>query len=438
MRGPSPFVPSEEQMRICGAVMAGGNHAIFGEAGTGKTSLVRILVDELRGSGRTVVCVAPTGIAAQNLGIEGAMTIHRAFRLPDEMVEDAFANPTAPWLASLDVLVIDEISMVRSDVFSVMYGLLKRARGSQRPFGGVQVVVVGDFFQISPFSCNRELDNHIMGSYGSLYCFGTQAWSDAGFTVHKLVSGHRQAADPRFQHFLHGIHSNSMADCELARLNDKKIVNGLPDKGTPECQLTWLKEDALQINRRHLESIQGEPALFEAMIEGEFPPSEYPVDEHLQLKQGERVLLAANGYENSRLLYANGDFATFLGMRGDALLVRLERDGQEATVTKKTWYHNDYRKDGDQFRCACTGCFRQFPVLHGYAITINRSQGLTLSGSHINIRLPFDRRIPSGVVYTAFSRAQSLGQLSCNRMIEREDLQPPPEVGEFMERYHLG
>ena len=438
MTGTDSFAPGGEQVQICEAVKYdGGNHAIFGEAGTGKTSLIRLLVGELRRMGRNVVCVAPTGIAAMNLGVEGAMTIHRAFQLPDDMVENASVHPNASWLCSLDVLLIDEISMVRSDVFATVDRLLKQARCSQQPFGGVQVIVVGDFMQMPPFTTSRELDEYILGKYGSLYSFNTKAWAAAMFTVHKLTSGYRQAADQRFQQYLHGIHSSSLANCELARLNDNLIANGMPDMETPECQLTWLKEDALQINRQQLDKIPGEPLVFTAAIEGNFPPNEFPVDSTLQLKPGEKVLLASNGYDNGSLLYANGDFGTFLQACGDRLLVRLERNGEEVAVTRQTWTHYDYQVTADNQCCSiCTGRFTQFPVLHGYAVTINRSQGMTLSGS-LNIELPFGKRLPSGVIYTALSRAQSLGQLSCNRMIEKRDLLPPQEIGEFMEHNQL-
>ena len=435
--GKESFVPSEEQMLICEAVKRGGNHVIWGEAGTGKTSLIRFLVDELRGMGRQVLCVAPTGIAAQNLNIAGAMTIHRAFQLPAEMSEAALEAPPAPWLCHFNTLVIDEIGMVRSDVFATMDRLLQNARSNCVSFGGVQVIAVGDIMQLPPFAPSRELEKYLTDQYGSLHCFNTSAWNRAGLVPHRLTAVYRQAGDREFFQLLHTIHSGDIARCEVARLGDSLVVNGMPGRGEPECHLTYLKEDANRFNQTMLDNLPGLPLMFRGKIDGYFPSNELPVEETLKLKMGCKVLLVANGYENGRLLYANGDFGTFLRECDGRLLVRLERTGQEIEVAKNTWPRYAYQGDGISCIPYITGTFEQFPVLLGYAITVNRSQGMTLPG-HINIEVPFDRTMPPGVLYTALSRARSLEQLSCSRMIAPEDLKPSPEVREFMERYRLG
>ena len=155
------------------------------------------------------------------------------------------------------------------------------------------------------------------------------------------------------------------------------------------------------------------------------------------MKEGERILLTANCYERGKPYYVNGDFGTFVMPFGNELLVRLERNGCEVRVRLNTWFHYDYRFNMDgQVEGIKTGTYTQYPVLPGYAVTITRTQGMTLSGG-LHIELPFDRRLPSGVVYTALSRARSLNQLSCNRMIEPEDLHPPEEVMRFMDIHGL-
>ncbi len=431
------FVPSDEQLWIRNAVMAGGNHAIFGEAGTGKTSLIRFLVNELRAMGRNVTCVAPTGIAARNLGLAGAMTIHRAFHLPDGMVEGAMVPQDATWMRCLGTQVIDEISMVRSDVFSTIDRLLREGRRNQLPFGGVQVIVVGDCMQMPPFTTDVEHHKYLISRYGSLFCFHTRTWLDARFAVHRLNAVYRQNEDSFFLRCLHGIHSNSIADCELARLNDRLLVNGIPGVMEPECQLAWLRETAMAINVQWIDSLPGKAMRFVGTVEGYYPHDEYEDQLVLDLKPGERVLLTANGYGGGGLLYANGDFGTFLGVVNDSLIVHLERADMDVPIERNTWEHYEYQMTGDdECDCVCTGTFTQFPVLPGYAVTINRSQGMTLTG-RLHIELPESKALLAGVVYTALSRAKTLAQLSCNRMIGRMDLQPQPEVAAFMKHHQL-
>ncbi len=256
---------SDEQRRICESVRNGGNHAIFGEAGTGKTSLIRILVNELKSVGRRVLCVAPTGIATRNLCIEDSMTIHRAFQLP-EVISDESALPNPIWIAGIDTLIIDEISMVRSDVFTAIDRILKKIRLNNLPFGGVQIIVVGDPVQMPPFTTNQTFYGYIINKYGSLYSFHTQAWTEANFSVHKLTECYRQVNDPFFYQCLQEIHSCNIPNCDLSTLNDRLIANGIPDKGEPECQLTLSKDDAFQFNHRILDSLPGEPMTFEARI----------------------------------------------------------------------------------------------------------------------------------------------------------------------------
>ena len=150
---------------------------------------------------------------------------------------------------------------------------------------------------------------------------------------------------------------------------------------------------------------------------------------------GEKVLLTANCYENGRLVFANGDFGTFLDIGCDGLHVWLEKDGRDVSVALRTWYHYEYEMVADGLSCMATGSFTQYPVLPGYAVTINRSQGMTLTG-RIRIELPFTP-LPPGVIYTALSRGRSLDQLSCNRMIEFGDLLPSNEVWDFMSMHYL-
>ena len=429
------FVPSQEQMQICEDIKRGGNHAVFGEAGTGKTMLIRLVVKELSAMGRRVMCVAPTGIATLNLGIEGAMTIHRAFCLSDGKADDAVAAHC--WSdIFFDTLIMDEISMVRSDIFATVDTLLRQRGNPRAAFGGVQLVVVGDFMQMPPFASDRVLESGIVGEHGSLYSFSTKAWADADFKIHKLDIVYRQQGHDDLQKYLHAIHSNSIARCELATLNDCLIANGIPGQNTPRCQLTWLKEDSRRINRECTEKCLPEWRA-DASVKGDYPESEFPVDRDLSLKADQKVLLVANHYVRGRPYYVNGDLGTFLTSIGNDLLVHLERNGRDVLVSRNTWYHYDYRinKDG-RIEGIKTGTYTQYPVLPGYAVTITRTQGMTLSGG-VHIELPFDRRLPSGVVYTALSRERSLEQLSCNRMIEPEDLCPSEEVMRFMDIHGL-
>ncbi|MBR6056757.1 MAG: AAA family ATPase [Victivallales bacterium] len=449
--------PSEEQLRICKEVVKGGNHAIFGETGIGKTRLIRLIVEELKGMGKKVLCVAPNWTATLNMGIKEALPIHLVFHLPEEskiraLRPDLFGDsieyverivpswekgdlfmPVIP-----DTLIIDEISMCRSDIFAVIDRIMRIVKKTDMPFGGIQLIVVGNPMKIVALMSVENDCYYIKSKYGSHYCFDTQTWNETYFKIHKLTTVYRQSQDPQLNKYLHAMHSLSITDRELAELNNMIVSKSIPEFSYSYfCRLLWLKVRAIVTNTCIKSQLIKTSQLFESTIIGDFPLYDFPVNYRLNLDIGERVLLTANYHDGAKTVYERGDLGTFVNKSNEKPMVLLDRNNELVEVSAKTWEHYDYLvTDDNQSHCKCTGWFTQYPILPGYAIAVEQAQGMILSG-RLQLDLPLCPVIPFGLIYTALSCVQFLECISCNRVIKRRDLQPPKDICDFMTKHDL-
>ncbi len=401
------------------------NIFLTGRAGTGKTTLLKEILDETKK--RTVV-VAPTGVAAINAG---GVTIHSMFQLPttgfvptDDMVEpDQFTNrkrlastqkirkERIQLLLELEMLVIDEISMVRADLLDAIDATLCRIRKSGEPFGGVQLVVIGDLFQLSPVIKQhsfRTLSNY----YESIYFFDSWVWKRAKTITIELTKVYRQD-DEVFIDILNNIRQGNRVEEDLEVLN-RRTQSTESKKGI--ITLSTHNAKTLAINNKQLEALETEAYKLEAEVNGKFSESAYPVDELITIKKGSQVMFIRNHPDR---LYYNGKIGQVTSMSEDHLYVTCD-DGANIKVEKVEWKNIKYTIDKKTKKVLKEdiGSFTQYPLKLAWAVTVHKSQGLTFDQVILDIADTF----ASGQLYVALSRCRSMEGLYLTAPVRKENI----------------
>lgn len=387
----------------------GTNLFLTGKAGTGKTTFLRRLREE---SGKRMVVLAPTGVAAINAG---GMTIHSFFQLPFSpyIPGKGFAGEEKHFMragkekrriiSSLDLIVIDEISMVRPDTLDGIDSILRRMRGSDAPFGGVQLLLIGDLRQLAPVVRPDEW-SMLSSHYPSPYFFESHALKKAGFIAVELKHIFRQQ-DPLFISLLNAVRDGK-ADMEvLARLNEqfRPLRRDLPDNA---IRLTTHNRTSDEVNASHLAALDSPAVTFEASVTGKFPESSYPADKHLTLKAGARVMFIKNDTGAERKYY-NGLIGTVTDMDEDSVTVRPDdRSLPPVKACYAEWENTSYfiNERTKEITQHVEGVFAQIPLRLAWAITIHKSQGLTFDKAIIDARHSF----APGQLYVALSRCRNL------------------------------
>lgn len=416
-----------EQQNALETMLSGKNCFLTGEAGTGKSTVIG---EFLRRTNKNTVIVAPTGIAAVNIG---GVTIHSYFQFPCTILNagelEGIRSPKRRELiANTEVVIIDEISMTRSDLFSAVDTRLRYLGDSSKPFGGKQIIVCGDFFQLPPFAVTDAEKKYLDVVFNGIYAFQTPAWQKADFEVLFLKTVHRQSSDPVFAKMLAHIRQNDMsADIHLPEVDE--MVSALdalniaavrkPEDNT--VALCTTRNEAFAINIKKAAEIEAPVHRFTAKVSGEFKPALYPTVECLELKVGERVMTLANKYD-PELVYCNGDIGTITAIDGDTVTVAFDK-GTVSVVTPFVWSNFEYElvNEGGKTRIMQkeVGRFTQVPLRLAYATTIHKSQGLSLDSAHIVLG---SGCFAAGQLYTALSRVRSLKGLTIDREIKADDL----------------
>lgn len=417
------------------------NIFLTGKAGTGKTTFLRRLRQETHK--RTIV-VAPTGVAAINAG---GSTIHSFFQLapglflPDGQVVGgretknrfAFSKHKLNIIQSLDLLVIDEISMVRADLLDAVSDVLCRLRHDERPFGGVQLLLIGDLQQLAPVTTDEEW-LVLKEFYQTPYFFSSHALLQTDFTYVELKRVYRQE-DQQFVSLLNHVRAGRMDAAMLATLNARYRPGFEPPQGQDWITLVTHNYQAQQINSRKLEALTSQPFRYQARITGDFPQMSYPTDEVLTLKVGAQVMFCKND-PSAEKAYFNGKIGRVEALTNDSVTVlcRHEADGvgeqwQRITVSALTWENTRYVSDATsgQIREERIGTFSQIPLRTAWAITIHKSQGLTFDRAIINA----GRAFSYGQVYVALSRCRSIEGLVLSTPISSDIITVDPEVLQF-------
>ena len=426
-----------EQQEALNIMLAGKNAFLTGEAGTGKSTVIR---EFLRQTSKNAVIVAPTGIAAINVG---GVTIHSFFQFPCSILKagelEGIRSPKRKELiTNTDVVIIDEISMVRSDLFTAIDTRLRYLGDSSKPFGGKQIIAVGDFFQLPPFAVSDPENIYINTIYGGIYAFQTAIWKNADFNIHFLKTVHRQNSDPVFAKMLANIRKNDMT-ANINLPNCEELMSAVEAMNTaalrnPQHETLTLctrKDDAYKINIARAAEIDSPIYRFAAKISGEFKQALYPTTEILELKVGERVMSLANKYDDGDLLYCNGDMGTIISIDNECVSVLFDK-GITAKITPFVWSSFEYELIAENGKTKIVqrevGRFSQIPLRLAYAMTIHKSQGLSLDRAHVELG---NGCFAAGQLYTALSRVRTFEGLTLDRTIKDDDLFFSPEVIDF-------
>ncbi|WP_206447863.1 ATP-dependent DNA helicase [Agrococcus sp. KRD186] len=409
-----------EQLAIYARIEQGERHLfITGRAGTGKSTLLRHLTSH---SKRQIIVCAPTGVAALNVG---GQTIHSLLKLPLGVIAEAPLRQSAElkrMLGKLDLLVIDEISMVNADLMDAIDRSLRQARGVRSaPFGGVQVVMFGDPYQLAPVPGDAEERAYFADHYESMWFFDARVWRDEPLDVVELVHIHRQS-DLEFKQALNAVRHGTVT-AEIAQLLNDAGARTPPDDEV--LTLATRNDTVTRINSRELARLPGKSKTAVAEVTGDFGGRQYPADVDLQLKLGAQVMFLRNDSEGR---WVNGSLGKVVDIGGT---VWVEVDGEQHEVEPAVWeqFRYSYSPTTKEIKRDVVAEFTQFPLRLAWAVTIHKSQGKTFDRAVIDLG---SRAFAPGQTYVALSRLTSLEGLYLSRPLQPRDIIVDQRVRRFI------
>jgi ATP-dependent DNA helicase PIF1 len=412
---------SKEQRKVFDLIESTREHVfITGRAGTGKSTLLNYLTENT--SKQVAVC-APTGVAALN--VQGT-TIHSLFFLPIGLIGNqklTHSPQKRKVLQAIDTLVIDEVSMVNADVLDGIDRTLREVRHKRHEaFGGVQVIMFGDPYQLAPVPPRSpEEKAYFADHYQSIWFFDAMVWQDAPLRIVEMTEIHRQH-DDEFKAMLNAVRHGNVTP-EIGR-----ALNAAGERPTPSGDIITLATTNDRVNRINsaaLERLGGELKRAEANVDGEFPSGWFPADESLSLKVGAQVMFLRN---DSDQRWVNGTVGqvTRIGKT-----VHVDVDGEEHEVLPAVWerYRYDYDAETKTLTREVIAEFTQFPLRLAWAVTIHKSQGQTYNRAVIDLG---SGAFAPGQTYVALSRITSLDGLYLTRGLRPSDIRVDPDVERFM------
>jgi ATP-dependent DNA helicase PIF1 len=405
--------PPEFQTAVDFARDDEGHLFVTGRAGTGKSTLLRAMRQMIT---QEAVVLAPTGLAAVNVG---GQTIHSFFGFPPRLIrpDDIRRSRNGRLMRKLKAIIIDEVSMVRSDLMWAIDQSLRMNRGRPREaFGGVRLILFGDLHQLPPVVQGAEVAEHLESAHGGPFFFQVPALMEgAGVSLIELERVFRQN-DETLLRVLNRVRDGEATEDDLAVLNDRTHAIRTLGEGDSYVILTPTNAAAQRINMAYLEALPGSMTTYEAGISGEFGDSAHPTDATLLLKVGAKVILLRNDPDRR---WVNGSIARI--SRLEKSRVWIEIDGKVHEIEPASWEARRYAFDqaAEKIEEKVTGTFRQFPLRHAWALTIHKSQGLTLDRVYIDLgRGTFAH----GQAYVALSRCRSLEGLALARPLRPSDI----------------
>ena len=427
---------ANEQQELIARFLRETNRPIFltGKAGTGKTTFLRAVQSTIT---KNLAIVAPTAVAAINAG---GVTIHSFFQVPfgplapekdnqptDSSTLKPVTHEKSKLLKCLDLLIIDEISMVRADTLDYIDSLLRQVKGSARPFGGVQLLMIGDLFQLPPV---YEKDWPVLRNfYDGPYFFNSLAFKKIPLLTFELTKVYRQS-DPVFIEILNGIR-NGIADPEMLKKLNAQYDPGLNDQWRKDyVTLSTHNQLVNEINQVRLKELDGEAYTFKAGVKGDFPKEGYPAEEELVLKPGAQVMFIKNDSSGKKQYY-NGRTASITSLSSTSIMLSFLDDGSEFEVLQETWQNVKYTlAEGDQkINESNNGSFSQYPLRLAWAITIHKSQGLTFDKAIIDVAAAF----AFGQTYVALSRCRTLEGMVLKAPVRPQNVKTDPQIVGFMQ-----
>lgn len=425
---------SNPELDLAYDYVANTNRNIFltGRAGTGKTTFLHRIKHEIV---KRMAVVAPTGVAAINAG---GMTIHSLFQLPfgpylpgntrDPARQRKFSGEKIRLIQSLDLLVIDEISMVRADLLDGVDDVLRRYRDHYKPFGGVQLLLIGDLHQLPPVVKDEEW-GVLRPHYPTPYFFSSHALGQTQPVVVELKHIYRQS-DNTFIDLLNRVRDNKMDAEVLDTLNSRFVPDFRPSETDAYITLSTHNATARDINAEKLAALPQQAKVFRATVQGDFPLHAYPTDEVLELKIGAQVMFVKNDMAREKRYY-NGKIGRVTRIHEDTIYVRCPNDPGEIPVVPTDWENVKYTLDEKSKEVAeqIIGTFTQYPLKLAWAITIHKSQGLTFERVILDAQAAFAH----GQVYVALSRCKSFEGIVLRTKIAYSSVKTDSTVKHFSE-----
>lgn len=417
---------------------------LTGKAGTGKSTFLRYVAAHTK---KKHVILAPTGIAAINAG---GQTLHSFFKLPFHplLPNDSrynarnirktlkYSGVTLKLLRETELIIIDEISMVRADIIDFIDRVLRiYCRNMREPFGGKQLLLVGDIFQLEPVVKEEEW-RLMQPFYPSAYFFDAKVWQQMQLVSIELRKVYRQS-DAQFIAILDRIRQNTATDEDLAAINHRvDQQQETHQQSAFPITLATRRDTVDWINEQQLANLDGSVTMFKGTIQGEFPLTSLPAPMELEVKPGAQVIFTKNDKEKR---WVNGTIGIVTGIdQEEGIIGVVDEDGHEYDVGCELWENMRYtfNEKEQKIEEELLGTFRQFPLRLAWAITVHKSQGLTFR--QVKIDFSGGGAFAGGQTYVALSRCMSLQGLTLEEPLRRSDIFVRPEVVQFAQRYNNG
>lgn len=419
----------KSQRQAAEYVLDGHSVFITGKAGTGKSTLLHALEKLYRHLHKNVVVAAPTGVAAR---VAGGQTLHSLLHLPiapyipGMRLKGLFSLPEEGvyLVRHLDVLFIDEMSMVRSDLLDMIDVVLRHYRKSDSPFGGIQLVMLGDLYQLMPV-VKEEDWKELSKVYKTPYFFSSKAYQKLDCSMVELTEIHRQN-DTEFTTLLNNVREGHVSYDEMKILSSRYVEN-FHSKDDSYIRLTTHNYRADRYNASMMDDLTTQSHVYKAKIEGYYPIDEFPTEEYLKLKVGARVMFIRN--DNDGKQFVNGTLGTVIRLGDWEVGVKTD-DGKIIDVERYSWDFMKYKmnKRTNEIEQTKVGTFKQYPLKLAWAVTIHKSQGLEFD----KVVIDAGRAFAYGQVYVALSRCKNLFGIVLVSKISRDIIKTDPAVVDFM------